>query len=48
MVADAAPIAVITTADLRPRLDGFDVAIIDVNDPAVDSQPGTALPSAGP
>ena len=48
MVADAAPIAVITTADLRPRLDGFGVAVIDINDPVVDSQPGTALPSPSP
>ena len=48
MVADAAPVAVITTAGLRPRLDGFDVAIIDINDPVVDSQPGTALPSPAP
>ena len=35
MVADAAPIAAITTADLRPRLDGFGVAIIDINDPQI-------------
>ena len=33
MVADAAPIAAITTADLRSRLDGHDVVVIDVNDP---------------
>ena len=33
MVADAAPIAVITTAGLRSRLDGFDVVVIDVDDP---------------
>src|SRR6185437_16069681 len=34
MFTDAAPIAIITTADLRPRLDGCDLAVIDVNDPA--------------
>ena len=45
MVADAAPIAAITTAGLRPRLAGCDLAVIDINDPAVDSQPGTALPA---
>ena len=45
MVADAAPIAAITTAELRPRLDGCDLLVIDVNDPAVDSQPSTALPA---
>src|SRR4029077_14586414 len=48
MLADAAPIAAITTTGLRPRLDGFDVVVIDVNDPAVDSQPSTALPAPGP
>src|SRR5246127_5448031 len=48
MLADAAPIAVITTTGLRPRLDGFDVVVIDVNDPAVDTQPSTALPAPGP
>src|SRR5271168_2434696 len=45
MVADAAPMAAITTADLRPRLDGCDLLVIDANDPAVDSQPSTALPA---
>ena len=48
MVADAAPIAAITTADLAERLDGFDVVVIDVDDPAVDTQPSTALPAPGP
>ena len=46
MVADAAPIAAITTAGLRGRLDGCELLIVDVNDPAVDTQPSTAL--AGP
>ncbi|MCH7721033.1 MAG: AMP-binding protein [Planctomycetes bacterium] len=40
--------AAITTTGLRPRLDGFDVVVIDVNDPAVDSQPSTALPAPAP
>ena len=48
MVADAAPIAAITTADLAERLDGFDVVVIDVDDPAVDTQPSTAPPAPGP
>ena len=51
MLADAAPIAVITTADLRSRLDGCDLAVIDVadiEDPAVDAQPSTALPAPAP
>ena len=51
MLADAAPIAAITTADLRSRLDGCDLAVIDVGDietPAVDAQPGGALPAPAP
>ncbi|WP_227371247.1 AMP-binding protein, partial [Mycobacterium fragae] len=42
------PIAAITTTGLRSRLDGHDVVVIDVNDPAVDAQPGTALPAPDP
>jgi amino acid adenylation domain-containing protein/non-ribosomal peptide synthase protein (TIGR01720 family) len=45
MLADAAPTAVITTAGLRSRLDGRDLAVIDINGPAVDTQPSTALPA---
>ncbi len=50
MLADAAPIAAITTAELADRLDGFDVAVIDVGigTPAVDTQPSTALPAPAP
>ena len=48
MLADAAPIAAITTAGLAGRLDGCDLLVIDVNDPAVDSQPDTALPAPAP
>ena len=48
MLADATPIAAITTAGLRSRLDGFDVPVIDVDDPAVDVQPSTALPAPAP
>ncbi|WP_156657897.1 non-ribosomal peptide synthetase, partial [Mycobacterium kyorinense] len=43
MVTDAAPIAAVTSADLAGRFDGHDLVIIDVADPAVDSQPSTAL-----
>ena len=39
IVEDAAPVAVITTAGLRPRLDGFDVVVIDVDDPALTPNP---------
>ena len=45
MLADAAPIAAITTAGLRSRLDGYDLLVIDVDDPRVDTQPSTALPA---
>ncbi|ORB75343.1 non-ribosomal peptide synthetase, partial [Mycobacterium scrofulaceum] len=48
MLADAAPIAAVTTAALARRLDGFDLAVIDVDDPAVDDQPGTAPPGPAP
>ncbi|WP_116377756.1 non-ribosomal peptide synthetase, partial [Mycobacterium sp. MFM001] len=48
MVEDAAPIAVITTADLTDRLDGYDLLVIDVEDPRVDSYPGTSLPAPAP
>ena len=46
MVKDAAPIAAVSTAGLRARLDGCDLPIIDVNDPAVDTHPSTALPAS--
>ena len=48
MLADAAPIAVITTAGLRARLGGCDLLVIDIDDPAVDSQPTSALPTPAP
>ncbi|WP_415822860.1 amino acid adenylation domain-containing protein, partial [Mycobacterium senriense] len=48
MLSDAAPIAVITTADLRLRLDGCDLAVIDMNDPAVDTQSSAAPPAPDP
>src|SRR5262249_59380985 len=48
VIADAAPIAAVTTAGLRSRLDGCDVTVIDVNDPALDAQPSTALPGPAP
>ena len=51
MVGDAAPIAAITTTELAARLDGCDLLVIDVadiDDPAVDSQPSTALPAPAP
>ena len=46
MINDARPIAAITSAALRSRLDGYTLPIIDVSDSAANIQPGTAL--AGP
>ena len=48
MLADATPIAVMTTTELRSRLDGCDLTVIDVTNPAVDAQPSTALPPPSP
>ncbi len=45
MLADAAPIAAVTTSDLRPRLDGADLLVIDIDDPAIAARPNTALPT---
>ncbi|WP_156624351.1 AMP-binding protein, partial [Mycobacterium sp. 852002-30065_SCH5024008] len=45
MLGDAAPIAAITTTGLAARVDGHHVAVIDVNDPAIDVQPSTPLPA---
>ena len=47
MLADAAPIAAITTADLADRLDGYGLPVIDVDDPRIAGLPGTALPARG-
>ncbi|WP_374025613.1 non-ribosomal peptide synthase/polyketide synthase [Mycobacterium sp. HNNTM2301] len=45
VLADAAPIAVITTAELRTRLDGRDLPVVEVRDADVDSRSSTALPA---
>ncbi len=45
MLADAEPVAVITTAGLADRLAGHDVVVVDIDDPAIDTQPGTGLPA---
>ncbi len=47
VLADSEPAVAVTTADLADRLDGRGLTVIDVNDRAVYSQPGTAL-SVGP
>ncbi|ORB00897.1 non-ribosomal peptide synthetase, partial [Mycobacterium mantenii] len=43
MLTDATPIAAITTTDLRPRLDSWDVPVVDACDGALGAQPRTAL-----
>ncbi|OBI47223.1 hypothetical protein A5707_20330 [Mycobacterium kyorinense] len=48
MLADAAPIAAITTTGLRSQLDGCDLLLIDVDDARIDAQPSTALPAPSP
>ncbi|MFD6198493.1 amino acid adenylation domain-containing protein [Mycobacteriaceae bacterium NPDC060252] len=48
MLVDAAPIAAVTTAALAYRLDGFGVPVLDVDDPAVCTQPCTPPPVPGP
>ncbi|WP_156766309.1 AMP-binding protein, partial [Mycobacterium sp. E342] len=48
MVADAAPIAAITTTGLVDRLHGHDLVVITVDDPAIQTQPATPLPGPAP
>ncbi|MGO4447243.1 condensation domain-containing protein, partial [Mycobacterium sp. 2YAF39] len=48
MLTDAAPIAVITTAGLRSRVDARAVLVVDIDDPAVGAQPVSALPGPAP
>ena len=44
MVADAAPAAALTTSELAGRFDGCELAVVDIDDPAIADQPSTALP----
>ena len=48
MLDDAAPIAAITTAGPRSRLHWRELLVIEVDDPAVGSQPSTALSAPAP
>ena len=48
MLNDAAPVAAVTTADLVDLFAGHDLAVIDVADPRVDTQPHTDLPAPDP
>ncbi|WP_297701506.1 amino acid adenylation domain-containing protein, partial [Mycobacterium sp.] len=47
MLTDAAPIATISTAALRPRLSNPDL-IVDIDDAALHTQPATGLPHPAP
>ncbi len=48
VVADAAPLVAITTAEPGSGLRGGDVVVVDVDDPAIASQPGRGLPAPAP
>ena len=48
MLDDAAPIIAITTSELRPRLDGCALRVIDADEPAIDTPCDTAPPSPDP
>ncbi len=48
MLDDAAPVAAITSAELRRRLGGRALRVVDVDDPLVDTQATTALPAPHP
>ncbi|WP_254849238.1 amino acid adenylation domain-containing protein, partial [Mycobacterium sp. GA-1841] len=47
ILSDAAPVAAVTTAELADRLTGYRVAVLDVADPALATQPSTP-PPVGP
>jgi amino acid adenylation domain-containing protein/non-ribosomal peptide synthase protein (TIGR01720 family) len=48
MLDDAAPIAAITAADLRPRLNGHDLLVVDIDDVRIQTYPCTALSAPAP
>ncbi|KAA1235199.1 AMP-binding protein, partial [Mycobacterium simiae] len=48
MLADAAPAVAVSTTGLAGRLAGYGLRVINVNDPAIDTQPATALPGPAP
>ncbi len=48
MLADAAPVVAVSTAGLAERLEGQDLVVVDIDDPALDTQPDTALPAPAP
>jgi glycopeptidolipid biosynthesis protein len=48
VLADAAPIAAVTTTELALRLDGYAVPVVTANDAALQAQPHTTLPMPSP
>ncbi|WP_297848686.1 amino acid adenylation domain-containing protein, partial [Mycobacterium sp.] len=48
MLGDAAPAAVLTTAELRSRLGDSGLLAIDIDDPSIQTRPATALPAPAP
>ena len=48
VLEDAAPMVAISTADLHPRLDGHELVVIDIDDPAIQTYPCAALPAPAP
>ncbi|OSC42929.1 non-ribosomal peptide synthetase [Mycobacterium decipiens] len=45
LIEDTTPAAVLTTSELAYLLDSHDLMMIDVDEPAIATQPGTALPA---
>ncbi|EUA24829.1 AMP-binding enzyme family protein [Mycobacterium xenopi 3993] len=45
---DVAPMVAVTTAELCARFEGRRVVVIDIDDPRIQTQPGTALPGPAP
>ncbi|OBJ70864.1 hypothetical protein A5643_09140 [Mycobacterium sp. 1274756.6] len=48
VLTDADPVAVITSEELEPRVGGTSAPIVDINDPAIEARPVTALPGPKP
>ncbi|WP_156431680.1 amino acid adenylation domain-containing protein, partial [Mycobacterium sp. GA-1199] len=48
MLADAAPVAAITSAGMADRLRGHDLQVIDIDDPIIDAQSSASLPAPSP
>lgn len=48
IVADAAPVIALTTAESADRMRDSGVAVLELDDPAISTQPSTALPEPAP